>query len=48
MIQLAIKNCVASVTKILSFFLFHDYELDIIQMKLSQIKESFNEKFSKS
>ena len=47
-IQLAIKNHVASATEVSSFFLFYSYELDIIQMELSQIKESFNGKFSKS
>ena len=47
MVQLAIKNCIASATKVSSFFLLYSYELNTIQMKLSQIKESFNEKFSK-
>ena len=47
-IQLAIKNQIASATEVSSFFLFHDYELDTIQMKLSQIKESLNGKSSKS
>ena len=47
MIQLAIKNYIVSATKISSFFLFYSYELDTIQMKLSQIKENLNGKFSK-
>ena len=48
MIQLAIKNCVASATKVSSFFLLYGYELDTIQIKPSQIKKSLNEKSSKS
>ena len=48
MIQLAIKNYVASATEVSSFFLLYSYELDIIQMELSQIKKNFNGKFSKS
>ena len=47
MVQLAIKNQIVSATEILLFFLFHDYKLNTIQMKLSQIKESLNGKFSK-
>ena len=47
MIQLTIKNHVVFATKILSFFLFHSYKLNIIQMKLNQIKKSLNGKFSK-
>ena len=48
MIQLTIKNYIAFATEILSFFLLYDYELDTIQIKLSQIKESLNGKSSKS
>ena len=48
MVQLAIKNQVASAIKISLFFLLYSYELNTIQMKLNQIKESFNEKSSKS
>ena len=48
MIQLAIKNWVASATEISLFFLLHSYELNTIQMELSQIKENFNGKFLKS
>ena len=48
MVQLTIKNQVASATEVSSFFLFHDYELNTIQMELSQIKESPNGKSSKS
>ena len=48
MVQLAIKNHVAFATEVSSFFLLHGYELDTIQMKPSQTKESSNEKSSKS
>ena len=48
MIQLAIKNQIISATEVLLFFLLHDYELDTIQIKPSQIKENLNGKFSKS
>ena len=48
MIQLTIKNHIVSATEISSFFLLYSYELNTIQIKLSQIKESFNEKSSKS
>ena len=44
MVQLVIKNHIASATEISLFFLLHNYELNTIQMKLSQIKKSFNEK----
>ena len=43
-----IKNCIAFATEVSLFFLLYNYELNIIQMKLSQTKESLNEKFSKS
>ena len=48
MIQLVIKNHIASATEISSFFLLYSYELNTIQMKLSQIKENFNKKSLKS
>ena len=48
MIQLAIKNHIVSATEVSPFFLLYSYELDTIQMKLSQIKESPNGKSSKS
>ena len=48
MIQLIIKNHIISATEVLSFFLLYSYKLNTIQMKSSQIKESFNEKSSKS
>ena len=48
MIQLVIKNQIASATEVSSFFLLHNYELDTIQMKLNQIKENSNGKSSKS
>ena len=44
MIQLTIKNQIASVIKISSFFLLHSYKLNTIQMKSSQIKENSNGK----
>ena len=48
MIQLVIKNYIAFATEVLLFFLLYSYELNIIQMKLNQIKENFNGKSSKS
>ena len=48
MVQLAIKNQIASATEVSLFFLLHGYELDTIQMEPSQIKESLNGKSSKS
>ena len=48
MIQLAIKNYVASATEISLFFLLYNYKLNTIQIKLNQIKESFNKKSLKS
>ena len=48
MVQLAIKNWVASAIEVSLFFLLHDYELNTIQMELSQIKENLNGKSSKS
>ena len=48
MVQLAIKNWIASATEVSLFFLLHGYELDTIQIELSQIKESPNGKSSKS
>ena len=47
MIQLAIKNQIASATEISLFFLLYSYELNTIQMKLSQIKKNPNRKSSK-
>ena len=44
MIQLTIKNHIASATEVSLFFLLYNYELNTIQMKLSQIKENFNGK----
>ena len=48
MIQLTIKNWIASATEVSLFFLLHNYELDTIQMKLSQIKKNLNGKSLKS
>ena len=50
MVQLAIKNCIVFLIKISSFFLFHNYELDIIQIE-QNLKIKFRKnpdlKFSK-
>ena len=34
--------------KFFCFYLFYDYKLNIIQIKLSQIRKNFNKKSSKS
>ena len=42
-IQLMIKNCVTSLTKVSLFFLLHGYELDTIQVELNlEVRESLN------
>ena len=49
MIQLAIKNHVASSTEVFLFFLLHSYELKTIQIEPNpNIRESLNVRPSKS